>query len=510
MHPVTLLADVVGTAGAVAATTKRTAKRDALAALFRRLDADEVEPVVGFLLGEARQGRIGIGWATIRDLDCPPAAEPALTVAEVDQAIDVLAVTTGAGSQGARREQLVVLFGRATADEADFLGRLFVGDMRTGALAGVVTDAVAAASGIAAPVVRRAVMLAGDLAAVARLALDEGAAAVADVGLRPLRAVQPMLASTSESVAAAIAEVGESSVEWKLDGARIQVHRAGDEVRIYTRNLNDVTARLPEVVEAVLAYDAEGFVLDGEVLGFMGPEESPQAFQDTMSRFGRSSGEHRTVLVPQFFDVLHLDGADLIDAPLVERRTRLSDLVGPHLIPGTITADADVAAGVLEDALAHGHEGVMVKAASSTYEAGRRGKSWRKVKPVHTLDLVVLGVEWGSGRRRGWLSNIHLGALDPDTGEPVMVGKTFKGMTDEVLAWQTTRFLELETHREGHVVWVRPEQVVEIALDGAQVSTRYPGGVALRFARVVRYRDDKSPTEADTLDAVRSLLARSS
>jgi DNA ligase-1 len=506
---VTLLADVVATTGAVAATTKRTAKRDALAQLLRRLDPDEVEPVVGFLLGDARQGRIGVGWASIRDLDCPPAAEPSLAVAEVDAAIDVLAATTGAGSQGVRRAQLVALFGRATADEADFLSRLFVGDMRTGALAGVVTDAVAASSGIAAPAVRRAVMLAGDLGAVARLALHEGEEAVRGIGLEPLRGVLPMLASTSESVAAAIEDVGEASVEWKLDGARIQVHRAGGEVRIYTRNLNDVTARLPEVVEVALGYDADGFVLDGEVLGFLGPEESPPAFQDTMSRFGRSSTDHATVLVPQFFDVLHLDGVDLLDAPLTERRRRLADLVGPHLIPGTITADPDAAAAVLVDALAHGHEGVMIKAAGSPYEAGRRGKSWRKVKPVHTLDLVVLGVEWGSGRRRGWLSNLHLGALDPATGEPVMVGKTFKGMTDEVLRWQTERFLELETHRSGHVVWVRPEQVVEIALDGAQTSTRYPGGVALRFARVVRYRDDKPAAEADTLDAVRSLLARS-
>jgi len=507
---VTLLADVVVTAGAVAATTKRTAKRDAIADLLGRLDPDEVVPVVGFLLGESRQGRIGVGWAAIRDLDCPPAAAPSLTVAEVDAAIDVLAATTGAGSQGARRTRLVELFSRATADEADLLGRLFVGDMRTGALAGVVTDAVAAASGIAAPAVRRAVMLVGDLGAVARLALHEGEVAVAAVGLRPLRAVQPMLASTSESVVAALDEVGEASVEWKLDGARIQVHRAGADVRIYTRNLNDVTARLPEVVVVALGYDADSFVLDGEVLGFTGPEESPQAFQDTMSRFGRSAADHAAVLVPQFFDLLHLDGQDLIDVPLVERRARLAELVGAHLIPGSLTDDPDLAAGVLDDALAHGHEGVMVKAATSPYEAGRRGRSWRKVKPVHTLDLVVLGVEWGSGRRQGWLSNIHLGARDPATGEPVMVGKTFKGMTDEMLAWQTARFQELETHRSGHVVHVRPEQVVEIALDGAQVSTRYPGGVALRFARVVRYRDDKSPAEADTLDAVRSLLARSS
>ncbi|MFP5320617.1 MAG: ATP-dependent DNA ligase [Acidimicrobiia bacterium] len=502
----TLFADVVAAAGVAAATTKRTEKRDALADLLGGLDADEVEAVVGFLLGEARQGRIGIGWATIRDLDCPPAAEPSLTVGEVDAAIDVLAATTGTGSQGERRRQLVELFGRATAAEADLLGRLFVGEIRTGALAGVLTDAVATASGIPAAAVRRAAMLAGDLGVVARTALVDGEAAVADIGLEPLRAVQPMLASTSESVAAAIAEVGEASVEWKLDGARIQVHRRDDDVRIYTRNLNDVTARLPEVVHVALGLDASSFVLDGEVLGFLGPEDAPQAFQDTMSRFGRSTSPHESQLVPHFFDVLHLDGVDLIDEPLRERRRRLAELAQPHLIPGTTTDDSDTAQAVLDDALAHGHEGVMVKAADSPYEAGRRGKSWRKVKPVHTLDLVVLGVEWGSGRRKGWLSNIHLGALDPATGEPVMVGKTFKGMTDELLRWQTERFQELETHRSGHVVWVRPEQVVEIALDGAQSSSRYPGGVALRFARVVRYRDDKSAAEADTLDAVRALL----
>jgi len=502
---VTLLADVVAAADAVAATSKRTAKRDALAGLFALLAPDEVPVVVGFLLGEVRQGRIGVGWAAIRDLDCPPSSEANLGVDEVDRAVSVLASTTGSGSQAARRSQLVALLSRATASEADFLGRLFVGEMRTGALAGVVTDAVAAASGIPAATVRRAVMLAGDLGAVARIALTDGREAVEAVGLEPLRAVQPMLASTSESVAAALGEVGEASVEWKLDGARIQVHRAGDDVRIYTRNLNDVTARLPEVVEVVRAFEAASFVLDGEVLGFMGPDQGPQAFQDTMSRFGRGAGE--TALVPQFFDVLHVDGVDLIDEPLRVRRARLAGLVGPHVIPGTTTDDPAVGEAVLEEALAHGHEGVMVKAADAPYEAGRRGRSWRKVKPVHTLDLVVLAVEWGSGRRQGWLSNIHLGALDPDTGEPVMVGKTFKGMTDEMLAWQTERFQELETHRSGHTVHVRPEQVVEIALDGAQSSTRYPGGVALRFARVVRYRDDKSAHEADTLDAVRSLLA---
>lgn len=503
----TLLADVVDASAVVAATTKRNEKKAALADLFARLEPDEIEVVVGFLVGEVRQGRIGIGWAAVRDLDVAPADEPSITIGEVDRTIDELQATVGPGSQGRRRGMLAELFSRATADEADFLGRLFVGEMRTGALAGVVTDAVAVASGVKLASVRRAAMLAGDLGTVARLALTEGVDAIDAVGLEPLRPVLPMLASTSESVAAAIEEVGEASVEWKLDGARIQVHRSGDDVRIYTRNLNDVTDRLPEIVETVLGFDADSFVLDGEVLGFMGPEESPQAFQDTMSRFGRDdAASNPTRLTPHFFDVLHLDGADQIDEPLRVRRERLADLTGRHLIPGTITDDADAGQSVLDEALARGHEGVMVKAADSTYDAGRRGKSWRKVKPVHTLDLVVLGVEWGSGRRRGWLSNIHMGALDPDTGEFVMVGKTFKGMTDAMLEWQTERFTELKTGEQGHVVWVRPEQVVEVAVDGAQSSTRYPGGVALRFARVKQYRDDKAPADADTLDAVRSLL----
>ena len=503
----TRLARVVDTAVAVAATSKRTEKKAALAELFRTLEPEEIDVVVGFLVGEVRQGRIGIGWATIRDLDVAPSPTPSIEIGEVDTVVTELQGTTGPGSQAARAAQLQALFRRATATEADFLSRLFVGEMRTGALAGVVTDAIAAASGVKLAAVRRAAMLAGDLGTVARLALVDGADAIAAVGLEPLRAVQPMLASTSESVAAAIEEIGEASVEWKLDGARIQVHRAGADVRIYTRNLNDVTDRLPEVVDVVRSFEAESFVLDGEVLGFMGPDEGPQAFQDTMSRFGRGDAtSNPTRLTPHFFDVLHLDGRDQIDEPLRTRRHLLEALVGEHLIPGSVTGDADAASAVLDDALARGHEGVMVKAAESTYEAGRRGKSWRKVKPVHTLDLVVLGVEWGSGRRKGWLSNIHMGARDTATGEFVMVGKTFKGMTDEMLRWQTERFAELKTGEEGHVVWVRPEQVVEVAVDGAQSSTRYPGGVALRFARVKQYRDDKGPDEADTLDAVRALL----
>ncbi len=503
----TRLAEVVEASSIVGATTKRNEKRTSLAALFSIVDPGEVETVVGFLLGGVRQGRIGVGWAAIRDLDVPPAPDASLTVDEVDRAVTTLAATTGPGSQAGRRAQLVELFSRATAAEADFLGRLFVGEMRTGALEGVVTDAIAVASGVRLADVRRAVMLAGDLGTVARAALVGGTDAVCAVGLEPLRPVQPMLASTSESVGAAIEEVGAASVEWKLDGARIQVHRAGQDVRIFTRNLNDVTARLPEVVTVARSFDSGSFVLDGEVLGFLGPDQAPQAFQDTMSRFGRSEPTAGpTVLAPQFFDLLHLDGADQIDEPLRVRRGRLEALVGPHLIPGVTTADPSVAEEILADALAHGHEGVMVKAAASRYEAGRRGKSWRKVKPVHTLDLVVLGVEWGSGRRRGWLSNIHLGARQAQTGDLVMVGKTFKGMTDEMLEWQTARFRELRTGESGHTVWVRPEQVVEVAVDGAQASTRYPGGVALRFARVKQYRHDKGPSDADTLEVVRALL----
>ncbi len=508
----TPLAAVVEASTAVAATSKRNEKKAHLAELLRAVDSADVQTVVGFLLGEVRQGRIGVGWATIRDLAVERGDTPTLTVDDVDRAVEALDATTGPGSQSARQELLADLFGRATEAEGDFLARLFIGEMRTGALAGVITDAIAAASDVTMAVVRRAAMLAGDLGAVATVALRDGRDAVAAIGLQPLRPVQPMLASTSATVAEAVDEVGTASVEWKLDGARIQVHRAGDDIAIFTRNLNDVTDRLPEVIDVVRTFAATDFVLDGEVLGFMGPSSTgsdagPQAFQDTMSRFGRDdAGSNPTHLVPQFFDLLHLDGVDQIDEPLRVRRARLGGLVGDHLIPGVITDDAAVGQTVLDEALERGHEGVMVKAADSTYDAGRRGKAWRKVKPVHTLDLVVLAVEWGSGRRKGWLSNIHLGALDPTTGDPVMVGKTFKGMTDEMLAWQTERFQELRTRETGHTVWVRPEQVVEIAVDGTQASTRYPGGVALRFARVKRYREDKAVADADTLDAVRALL----
>jgi len=354
--------------------------------------------------------------------------------------------------------------------------------------------------------VRRAAMLSGDLPDTARRALTGGAAALEQVRLTVGIAVQPMLAATATDVVDALSTTGVASVEWKLDGVRIQAHRLGDRVHLYTRNLNDVTDRMPSVVDELRALPVESVVLDGEVMGVT-EAGLPEAFQDSASTFGRRTAPGPVALDASWFDILHLDGRDLIDETLETRLATLDAIAGLRRIPSVRTDEAEVAQRLLDDALATGHEGAMVKSLASTYAAGRRGRAWRKVKPVHTLDLVVLAVEWGSGRRRGKLSNLHLGALGRD-GVPVMVGKTFKGLTDELLAWQTDRFLELETHRDGHIVFVRPEQVIEIALDGAQVSTRYPGGLALRFARVRRYRDDKAPADADRLDAVRALLPR--
>jgi DNA ligase-1 len=409
---------------------------------------------------------------------------------------------SGPGSGTARVAAVRSLLTRATADEAELVRRLLLGDLRQGALEGIMADAVAKAAGVPAPLVRRAAMLAGDLPEVAELALAGGEAALAGIGLRVLTPVQPMLAATSATVAEAVDACGRASVEWKLDGARIQAHRAGDEVRLFTRNLNDITDRLPRIAGVLRSLPVSSVVLDGEVLW---GEDRPAAFQETMSRFSKQRGGGDGLGV-WFFDVLHADGADLLDEPLETRLDVLERVAGAWRIPGTVTDDPDEAAAVLDDALAAGHEGVVVKGASSPYEAGRRGSAWRKVKPVRTLDLVVLAAEWGHGRRQGWLSNLHLGARDP-AGGFVMVGKTFKGLTDELLAWQTEQLLARETGRSGIVVHVRPELVVEIALDGVQTSTRYPGGVALRFARVRRYRDDKTPAEADLIADVQALRA---
>jgi DNA ligase-1 len=504
-----LFEQLVATSAAVTATPARSAKVEAIAGLLRRLDTDEVEPVVAWLSGEPRQGKVGVGWATVFSVDVAHAALPSLTIADVDLAIDDVAGLSGPGSAAARQARLADLLSRATPTEAEFIRRLLVGELRQGALEGVMTEAVARTAAVPVERVRRAAMLSGDLPRVAAVAILDGRDGVAAIGLTVLRPILPMLASPASSVEEALATLGRSSVEWKLDGARIQAHRAGDQVRLFTRNLNDVTDRLPGLTSIVAGLPVDSVVLDGEVLG-IGDGQRPDLFQATMSSFSRQpgGGNGPARLGVWFFDCLHVDGCDLIEAPLVERMAALDRVAGPWRVPATLTEDPAEAGAALDRALAAGHEGVVVKAAGSPYEAGRRGQAWRKVKPVRTLDLVVLAAEWGHGRRRGWLSNLHLGARGSDGGW-VMVGKTFKGMTDELLAWQTGALLARQVAASGITVTVRPELVVEVALDGVQLSTRYPGGVALRFARIRRYRDDKSPEEADTIAAVRALLAGS-
>lgn len=506
-----LLEELVTTTDAVTATRSRLAKVEALAALLVRLEAHEIEPAVGLLVGKPRQGRLGVGWRGMQAVmaTAEPAGAATLTVDELDAVLDRLAAASGAGSSLERSRELHDLIAAATAREQEFIARALLGEMRTGALEGVLTDAIAKAADRPVASVRRAAMLQGDLGATARLALTGTADDLDAVGLVVGRPVQPMLASTASSAAAALETTGEASVEYKLDGARIQVHRSGDDVRVFTRTLADVTHRLPEVVELVRALPVRDVILDGETLA-LDEDGAPRPFQETMSRFGADAARE-TLLHPWFFDVLHVDGRDLLDEPLRARIDELERIASAHRIPGEVTADPAVAERVSREALAAGQEGVVVKAIDAPYAAGRRGASWVKVKPVHTYDLVVLACEWGSGRRTGLLSNLHLGALDPvgEFGEPggyVMVGKTFKGLTDELLRWQTERFPEIETRRTANTVFVEPITVVEIAIDGVQRSSRYPGGIALRFARVKRYRDDKPAAEADTIQTLRGLL----
>jgi DNA ligase-1 len=503
-----LLADLVATSAAVAATSRRLEKVALVAAALRRLAGDEVVPGVAYLSGELRQRQIGVGWAALRDHPAP-AATPTLTIRDVDAALEQIGTTTGAGSQSARRALIGDLFGRAVAAEQEFLTRLLLGDLRQGALAGVMTDAVARAAEIPAAAVRRAVLLRGDLRAVAAAALAEGEAGLAAFRLEVGRPLAPMLAQTAATITDAMTAVCPAAVEWKLDGIRVQVHRAGDDVAVFTRSLDEVTGRLPEVVEAVRSLPVDSIVLDGEVLALDGTGR-PQPFQVTASRTGRRGDPSRlraeTPLSTAFFDVLHRDGEDLLDAPGAARFAALAAAVPEELrIRRTVAHDQATAEAVYAEAVAAGHEGVVVKSLETPYEAGRRGGGWLKVKPRHTLDLVVLAAEWGHGRRRGWLSNLHLGARDPETGGFVMLGKTFKGLTDELLRWQTERLQALAVSDDGWVVRVRPELVVEIAFDGVQTSPRYPGGMALRFARVLRYREDKTAAEADTVHTVRAI-----
>jgi DNA ligase 1 len=505
------LHELVQTSNEVAATSSRLKKIGLIASLLARLEPAEITIAIGFLIGWPRQGRLGVGWSTLDAARPPNAATTGeLALSEVDACFDRLQATRGKRSAEERRRLLAELLGRATEDEQRFLIALALGEVRHGALEGVVAEAVAGAAGLPGDRVRRAVMLCGDLATAAKAILTEGEAALARFAIELFRPVQPMLADSAPNVEDAVRDLGQAVLEWKLDGARIQVHRLGDRIAVYTRSLNEVTAAVPEVVGAVLALSARELILDGEVIA-LDSSGKPLPFQTTMRRFGRKL-EVETLraelpLTPFFFDVLRIDGEDLLDHPLSERLQRLDAVVPPSLrVPRIVTSEPDEAKQFEAASLARGHEGVMAKSPTAPYAAGRRGSAWLKVKTARTLDLVVLAVEWGSGRRQGWLSNIHLGARDPETGDFVMLGKTFKGMTDEILEWQTRELLARETHRDGHIVYVRPELVVEVAFNDVQTSPQYPGGVALRFARIKGYRPDKRPEEADTIDAVRSFV----
>jgi DNA ligase 1 len=512
------LSELVAASQAVASTRSRNRKRELLAQAIRGLAPQELEAGVAFLAGEPRQDRLQVGPSAVFGIDVAAATRSTLSVREVDDRLQAIAdVPAGAGSRTARMSLLTELLGRATEDEQAWLRSLTVRELRQGALEGVLVTALAAAMELPEPSLRRAAMLSGDLRTVARAVVDGGSEALEAFRLTLGVPLQPMLATTGADVEATLATADRVLVDAKLDGARVQVHRDGDEIRVFTRNLRDVTHRVPEVVAAVRGLPARTLVLDGEALA-LDPQGRPRPFQVTMQRFGRehdlAAMTEQVPLSVRFFDILHVDGTDVLDEPLMDRLEHLDRVLPDELrVARQLVDDPAQVRAFLDDMLERGFEGVMLKDLDGPYEAGRRGAGWRKLKPVHTLDLVVLAAEWGSGRRRGWLSNLHLGArADADTSDAgassgfVMLGKTFKGLTDETLAWQTRELLARETHREGHVVRVRPELVVEIAVDGLVASPRYPGGVALRFARVKGYRPDRSPETADTLADVLTRL----
>jgi DNA ligase-1 len=495
----------------VAATAARNEKIQVLADVLQRLAPDEVPAVAAWLSGRLRQGRIGLGPAAVNAAFRQSHADtPTLSITEVDQTFDRIAGLSGAGSTTERARRLGELLRQATEGEARFLARLLLGELRQGALAGIMEEAIAKASSLPASEVRRAAMFAGDLEAVAVAALTEGRAGLQRFRLELFRPVQPMLAQPADDLDEALERLHEAALEYKLDGARVQVHRQGEEIRVYSRLLNEVTPAVPELVEAVRALPVREIVLDGEVIALR-PDGRPHPFQTSMRRFGARLDVERLrqelPLTPFFFDVMRLDGEDLFTVPARRRSEALREVAPGLAVPRIVTADPEAAEAFLREALDRGHEGLMAKALDSTYEAGRRGRSWLKIKAEHTLDLVVLAVEWGHGRRTGRLSNIHLGARDAATGAFVMLGKTFKGMTDEMLDWQTRRFQDLAVATDGHTVHVRPEQVVEVAFNDVQASPHYPSGMALRFARVKRYRHDKTAAEADTVETVRAILA---
>ncbi|MET9508801.1 ATP-dependent DNA ligase [Streptomyces flavidovirens] len=502
-----LLATLARVSLEIASTSARSRKTALLAELFRSAGPDDVPIVIPYLAGRLPQGRIGIGWSLLRE-PVTPADSPTLTVREVDAVLTAFAGVAGAGSQAQRARLVQELMGAATVEEQKFLFGLLTGEVRQGALDALAAEGLAAAASVPAADVRRAVMLGGSLVEVGRALLSEGPAALAEFSLQVGRAVPPMLAHPGQNVGAAVGKLGPCAVEEKLDGIRVQVHRDGERVRVFTRTLDDITDRVPELTSVAAELAGDGFILDGEVIAF-DPDGRPLPFQDIAGRVGSrldvAAAREALPLSPVFFDVLALDGEVLLDLPYRERYERLARLVPePMRVRRTEVAGADEAPRAeefLARTLGRGHEGVVLKALDAPYQAGRRGASWLKVKPVHTLDLVVLAAEWGHGRRTGKLSNLHLGARRPD-GTFAMLGKTFKGLTDAMLDWQTRRLQELATGDNGHVVTVRPELVVEIAYDGVQRSTRYPEGVTLRFARVVRYREDKPATEADTIATV--------
>ena len=503
---------VAETSRRVAETRGRRDKIALLAGLLAEVPADELEIAAAYLSGTVRQDKLGLGWATIQRARPGAAAEsPSVELRQVDATLAEIAGTSGKGSADVRRRALDSLLARLTAEEQGFLAGLVVGELRQGALEGLLVEAIARAADRPAAEVRRAFMMAGDLGAVAQAALG-GGAGLSELGVQLFQPVLPMLAGSADQVAEALAELGEAGVEYKLDGARVQIHRRDQDVRIYSRRLNEVTAAVPELVEAARTFTAREVIVEGEAIALR-PDGTPLPFQTTMRRFGRRlevarmRSELPVTLV--LFDILYLDGASLLDEPYHRRAALLSQSVPVDLIvPRLVTASAEAASDFHRAATARGHEGVMVKSLDAPYEAGRRGRRWLKVKTVRTLDLVVLAAEWGHGRRRGWLSNLHLGARDAEGGGFVMLGKTFKGMTDEMLRWQTERLGDLEVGRDGHVVHVRPELVVEVAFNDLQSSPHYPGGLALRFARVKGYRPDKSPAEADTIDTLREIYRR--
>jgi DNA ligase-1 len=505
-----LLFQLVETSRAVAETRKRTEKVARLAALLSGLGSNEVGLGVRYLSGELPQGKVGVGYRAVSDATAPPATEPSLTLLEVDARLTELTTLKGSGSSARRKDLLLGLLARATEHEQHFLKMLLVGELRQGALEGIMADAIAAAFRVSLQSVRRASMLHADLGVVAQAARERGEAGLAEFRLELFRPLSPMLAQSASSVEEAVSEASAPVIlEQKLDGARVQVHKVEDQVRIYTRSLHEVSARVPEIVRVVRLIPAKSLILDGEALSLR-PDGRPQPFQISMRRFGARLDterlERELPLDAFFFDVLHADGRDLLDRPAVERYAELTSLLpATQRVKSLLTSSREQASAFLTESLADGHEGILVKAPGAAYEAGRRGAGWLKLKPAHTLDLVVLAAEWGGGRRRGFLSNLHLGARGREPGTFVMLGKTFKGMTDAMLAFQTEALQKLELGREGHVVHVKPELVVEVAFDGVQASREYPGGVALRFARVKRYRSDKTAAEADSIDTVKAL-----